>query len=283
MEQIQKNKLKYAIVFCDIDDTLLNDKLKISELTKTAICRFTSFGGRFVLVTGRNYSSTRRVYEELNLDTLLIVNQGTVYDPSINYIHHQKVFDTVNLAKMCEFLEQKSIYFQLFCNNVIYVEKMTDYSHRYIQRCGVKICETNVQLSSFVEKNKMLFDKLMLECDEKLIDDIFSDISERFCGIFDITRSKSWIVEVAPSGSTKGAAVEFILRKYCIHKEQAMAIGDSDNDLSMFNSVGFSVAVSNSSPSIIKRADAVTKSNNNNGVGYALEKYVYNYSFKSEL
>ena len=275
MQKEQKRKLKYSIVFCDIDDTLLDDRLQISKLTASAIHQYISCNGKFVLVTGRNYLSTKKIYNSLNLDTLLIVNQGIVYNPKTDQILYEKSFNTYDLIKLCKLLEQKNVYFQLFCDNIIYVKKKTFYSQQYIQRCEVKIVETGELLSSFIVRKKISFSKLMIECDEAFIDPLFFEIVEQFEGVFSITKSKSWIIEISPLGLTKGNAIEYILKEYGIRKDRAMAIGDSDNDISMFNKVGFSIAVKNSSPDILISTNAITESNNNSGVGYALEEYVY--------
>ena len=54
-----------------------------------------------------------------------------------------------------------------------------------------------------------------------------------------------------------------------------MAIGDSYNDISMFEKVNYSVAMGNSIASVKKHAKLKTDTNNNNGV-YKILKDVLN-------
>ena len=60
-----------------------------------------------------------------------------------------------------------------------------------------------------------------------------------------------------------------------IDLNSSMAIGDSYNDISMFEKVNFSVAMGNSIDSVKKHAKIKTETNNNNGV-YKILKDVLN-------
>ena len=50
-----------------------------------------------------------------------------------------------------------------------------------------------------------------------------------------------------------------------------MAIGDHINDIDMFNAVGYKVAMGNAWDELKEQADFVTKTNDDDGVKYALE------------
>ena len=51
-----------------------------------------------------------------------------------------------------------------------------------------------------------------------------------------------------------------------------IAIGDDFNDISMFEKVGYSVAVDNAHENVKKRVNEITLSNEDNGVAVFLEK-----------
>ena len=44
----------------DMDGTLLNNRSQITERTKKAIVDFQQLGGKFIVNTGREYSSAKR-------------------------------------------------------------------------------------------------------------------------------------------------------------------------------------------------------------------------------
>jgi Cof subfamily protein (haloacid dehalogenase superfamily) len=79
--------------------------------------------------------------------------------------------------------------------------------------------------------------------------------------------------EIGPLGVDKGAAVEKVLRYYGIRKENSYAIGDGDNDLSMFSHCGYGIAMGNGDAALKAAADYVTDSVENAGIMKAFEHY----------
>ena len=62
-----------------------------------------------------------------------------------------------------------------------------------------------------------------------------------------------------------------------IKKEETIAIGDDVNDLSMFEQVGYKVAVDNAIDIVKEKADEITLSNDEDGVAAFLNKLLKNY------
>lgn len=54
---------------------------------------------------------------------------------------------------------------------------------------------------------------------------------------------------------------------------EVMAIGDNLNDESMIQMAGIGVAMENAAPEIKKIANFITKTNNENGVAYAIRHF----------
>lgn len=67
-----------------------------------------------------------------------------------------------------------------------------------------------------------------------------------------------------------------LAKKLDIQKEEIMAIGDAENDISMIQMAGLGVAMGNAMESVKIIADVQTTSNNDNGVAVALKKWVIN-------
>ncbi len=55
---------------------------------------------------------------------------------------------------------------------------------------------------------------------------------------------------------------------------QVMAIGDGDNDIEMLSMVGWGVAMANATERTKAVADAVTSSNNEDGVAKAIQNFI---------
>jgi Cof subfamily protein (haloacid dehalogenase superfamily) len=86
----------------------------------------------------------------------------------------------------------------------------------------------------------------------------------------------SWTnnLELNCKGITKGKGVELLARHYNIKREEIIAIGDSENDLSMLEYAGLGVAMGNAAPAIKRKADLVTAANDDDGVAKVIAKYV---------
>ncbi len=81
-------------------------------------------------------------------------------------------------------------------------------------------------------------------------------------------------LELTKATATKGAALLWLADRLGLKREQTMAIGDSGNDYDMLVKAGFGVGMANSEPEVLEAVDYVTKSNNDNGVAYAIRKFV---------
>ena len=70
---------------------------------------------------------------------------------------------------------------------------------------------------------------------------------------------------------SKGKALKFIAEKLEIRLEEVAAIGDSENDIDMFEVAGIGIAVANADIKLKRVADVVTSKPNGDGVVEALE------------
>ncbi len=80
-------------------------------------------------------------------------------------------------------------------------------------------------------------------------------------------------LEIRRSGSTKGKGLERLLKHHKIKPTNAAVLGDWYNDISLFETDAFKVAVANAIPEIKRMADMVTsKSNNDEGAAKFFKK-----------
>jgi hydroxymethylpyrimidine pyrophosphatase-like HAD family hydrolase len=56
-----------------------------------------------------------------------------------------------------------------------------------------------------------------------------------------------------------------------------VAIGDNFNDIPMLKVAGFSIAMGNADPAVKQLCNFVTLSNAENGVSYAIDKFIMNH------
>ena len=81
-------------------------------------------------------------------------------------------------------------------------------------------------------------------------------------------------LEINAAGADKGSALLRLAEHLGIRKEETMAFGDGENDISMIRLAGFGVAMENGEESVKAMADYVTVTNNEAGVAAAIRKFV---------
>ena len=82
------------------------------------------------------------------------------------------------------------------------------------------------------------------------------------------------IVEAMPLGTTKASALSRLAEILDIQTSEIMAMGDANNDIEMLEFAGLGIAMGNASDHVKSLADAVTASNEEDGVARAIEKYI---------
>jgi Cof subfamily protein (haloacid dehalogenase superfamily) len=90
-------------------------------------------------------------------------------------------------------------------------------------------------------------------------------------GCFHATTAGEEDIEITSSGINKGSALREISAITGIPLNNIMAIGDSPNDLSMFQVAGVAVAVANALPGVQKAAKVVAPSNDEGGALWAIK------------
>src|SRR5699024_7393121 len=95
-------------------------------------------------------------------------------------------------------------------------------------------------------------------------------------GSSETTNSHPRNLEINQPGAHKAKALQSLCDKEGIKMNQVMAMGDSLNDDQMIKQGGIGVAMKNAQDTILNVADAVTESNENDGVARAVEQFLWN-------
>jgi len=85
---------------------------------------------------------------------------------------------------------------------------------------------------------------------------------------------KKTLEELALNLAKKSKGIAHILRKEQLAKEETAAFGDGHNDLPMLEMVGYPIVMDNAFDDIKAIAYKITKSNDEDGVGYGIHKFL---------
>ena len=123
--------------------------------------------------------------------------------------------------------------------------------------------------------------KVNLETCEKLCFSSFHFVLKDFVKHLDSSTYSCFFVnskwlEVCPSHVSKGIALAELKKRLTIETNAIVSIGDGENDLSLFEESGISVAMENSMQKLKERAVETTLSNLEDGAIVWLEKHLLN-------
>lgn len=268
--------MNYRLLAFDLDDTLLNDELKISERNKAAIREAARKNLIITIATGRMYCSSLPYVKDLKLDTdwPMINYHGALVKTteSGQVLYHRPVEHELALS-ILDKAENTGMHVNVFINDRIYISEENSYS-RYYQSIANVEAEPVGLLADFLRKTGESPTKLTIINWDGKLDAFEAEIKRQYGNRLTTMQSRRYFLEVTDYRSTKGQALKMLAEKYNIRPEEIIAFGDSMNDIDMLQYAGLGVAVANARPEVRAIADVVTASNVEDGVAKVLEEYV---------
>lgn len=267
----------------DLDGTLLTDRKELTRKTKEIMAEADRRGIIIVPTTGRPLFGVPAELRDLQGIRYAITSNGAVTYDLVNECALRGSYLSKDLAlKILETVSVSDGIRSIYFNGFGYLEKrdMERLEKRFL---GTEILTYLKKSRRVVEDiKKTIFDHDMngIENISFMFPDAFAlDETKRALADFlkgeHILQTYPTELEITAEGADKGMAL-VELAKYCgIMKEDIMGIGDSLNDLGLFESVGISVAMGNACDDVKRAAAFITKDNENDGAAAAIEKYAF--------
>ncbi len=262
--------MKYKLIAIDMDGTLLNNKHKVSNRNKEIIKKLVNQGVNFVLASGRPYQALHSYTKELEVYLPLITNNGSIIISSLDGRVYNKVSLSLNIAEeIIEYAQNKGHQLSLYFDDEV---KTFNQELAEIQD---ELEGMSPEVISEITLSKAPIKVIYYDNKEK-IEESYKILSKEYSDSLYITSSEENILEIMDARVSKGKGLEYMMKRMNIQKEEVMAIGNNFNDVTMFKVAGMAVAMENSPKAVKEKADFVTKSNQDDGVAYALDKLVLN-------
>lgn len=247
----------------DIDGTLYYDGDKSTEncpvKNKNAIDQWIKAGNQFALATARVHTTASQVLEDLGVAVDYLGGNGA----EIVYKDQQK--------QICPF--KLSVFFDLVAwlnlNGVdgtlkIYSEgRWICSSQKYYPYTYPSRMRKNLMLAKPMEAYQLREDEvgcnmsLILRSD--LCDGIKSKLQRKLAGIGEVVSSDVDNLDFLPLGCSKKNAVLQLLERYQLDAKDLIVIGDSENDVSMFELTEHSYCMAQAELTVRQKAKHVVK------------------------
>lgn len=290
----------FKLMTIDLDGTLLNSYGEVSEETRKALLAAKERGTEVVLASGRPISSTESLAVELGVDNYLISGNGAaVYDIKEQKVIYDRFLTKEQVMKIAKLCEDNSFFYNVYTEDEVIASSLNYnvlfYHKENIKKIEEKRTHINVvqNIMEYIEQSgKDKFLKITV-CDESQF--IFNSIMKRLKEIDGIdlletaymSRKKIkdgtddvdiqyFYTEITNKNVNKWSAIEFLLEKLNIKREEVISIGDNLNDKEMIENAGLGVVMGNSNPIMKELADEIVADNNSEGVLEAVNRFVLN-------
>lgn len=288
----------YKLIAIDLDGTLLNSHGEITENTKKILKKCSEKGIEIVLASGRPVDSIKVILDEIGCGRYFIAGNGAlIYDIQEDKVIYENFLNKEKVLEIIKICEENSITYNVYEDKTILTTNLK-YNVLYYHKENLKK-EEEKQTHINVVENMYSYIKNMKEgkflkitiCDENI--KIFNSILKKIkkiekVDILEVSHMSRKIIkqgteevpieyfytEISAMNVNKWTAIEFLVKKLEIEKQQVIAIGDNINDKEMIENAGVGIAIEGSTPQITQIADYITNSNNAEGVAKALEKYI---------
>lgn len=260
--------MKYKILACDMDGTLLNSEGKLTAVTKAAVRLAEDNGLKVVLSTGRPYQGVLSVAKACGLtDGAFILYNGAMI------VNGGKIAYALNLPKRV-------------------AETIVDEGHK---RDSVMIMWNDGKLYAEKPSKKVDFYKIVSNVEPIFVGDLKNVCNDtvtkvlwyddpvstpKFCkemkeilqGKCACYISRADFLEFVNAQCSKKTALQKVAEELGADMSETVAVGDGYNDLPMLEGAGLSVAMGNAAKDLKDKCDLVTGSCDDDGVAELIYK-----------
>ena len=259
--------MRYRLIALDLDDTTIDSKGRLPERVKQEILRARDAGIHIVLASGRSSHSVRPYYEALGLDTPIICFAGA----QIVAADGKKLLArTIDAKRALEVGQELGVYTQLYADDYVYYLNECEGSRYYCEYFKIP----GKAIPDLLERDDVASPKALFMDDPEQIETLRPLVEARMPGHI-ILRSRPMFIEAHNPEASKGNCLEFLSRYYDVDPAEMVSIGDSQIDSSMLRYTGLGLAVENGYPDVKALANAVIPSNDQEGVAWAIQKYIF--------
>jgi Cof subfamily protein (haloacid dehalogenase superfamily) len=261
------------LLVVDIDGTLLNSRLELSERNRAALQKAMTQGVQVVLATGKTRYAGQRMIDALGLHTHGIFLQGLLITDGAGNVIHQTLLDPEVVRQVVTFAEDRGFVALAYSGEHIYARRNEPQVFAAITRYHDAEPEVVGPLQNLA--GEAAIHKIVMVGDEKQIRALRWQLNKILGGTARLVHAGiPNMLEVLPPAGGKGPALRWLLNHLKVDARRVMAIGDAENDIEMLQVAGIGVAMGQAAQPVKDIAQFVTGTNDEDGVAQAIERNI---------
>lgn len=254
------------LIVSDLDGTLLSDNGSIGVETKKVVRELIKEGTTFSIATGRLHSAVIPTAEVLSLNGPIISLDGALikYHSSGKTIFKSSLKEK-HVRKAIEYSEEYLVNLVLCHADAIYYTDFNTVIPSLLSKFGAEYKEVDSYDAHIKNTLEIVCSSDIRESIKKM-HEIFTFPASFGCST-SFFKSHSYenifYLEIRKAGSNKGKGLKRVLKHLNLKPENAVVLGDWYNDITLFQTKAFKVAVANAIPELTYLSDYVTRGTNN--------------------
>lgn len=270
--------MQYRLIAVDMDGTLLNAKKEITPANAAAVRAALNAGYHVAIATGRCYSQIQDYLDRFpGLHCAITSSGAAIADRSVDRIVLSSNLAADRAAELVAAVAGLDAFPILFADGkALYrpdlLETMPRYDLAEYRETFARRCTPVAELEQWFLREPFPLEK---------IDFYFADPENRaaYCRrvpqpAAEMTPCDYAGLEINAAGVDKGTGLAALCAYLDVPVSAAIAIGDAENDVSMLDTAGLSVAMGNAADAVKAHADVVAPDCEHDGVAWAIENYL---------
>ncbi len=259
-----------------MDGTLLREDKTISDHTIEVVGKVKEKGTKVVLASGRPPEGLAPYEKILGLGTegdylscfngAMVCNAKTKEVISKIFLKGQDLLDLYQLSK------ELKVNIHCFVPSGCITPAMSTYT-----KLEADLNNLDVEIVDFdaVDPEAEVI-KIMFVDEPEYLETVIAKLPQYLYDKYTVVRSAPFFIEFLNKSVNKGIGLSALATHLGVTREETMACGDAGNDFHMIQYAGMGVAMENAYPEVKAIANFITKSNEEDGVAYAMEKFILN-------
>ncbi|WP_291149824.1 Cof-type HAD-IIB family hydrolase [Flavobacterium sp. UBA7680] len=267
--------MQYKMLVLDMDDTLLTDDHKISDLNKKVLLEAQAKGVYVVLASGRPTSAMIAYAKELELDLndsyMISFNGAIISQVKDDLVLFEQKLTVEQIHALYDYSVKMKTHIITYLDDEIISETDSEYIEIEKDITGM----AHRKVSSFKDYVDRPAVKCILLENPAYLKEVEKDLLVAMPHL-SVSMSKPFFLEAAQNGIDKATSLKQLADRLGIHQSEIIAVGNAGNDLTMIEYAGLGVWVDNVTPELRDKANLIVSSNNNDGVAEVVQKYILN-------
>jgi len=264
-------KPKIRLLLSDIDGTLVPPDKLLTERSIRAVDALRDAGILFAITSSRPPRGLHMYIEPLKLTTPIAGFNGGMIIDAARHVLEEHTIDDDDVTTTIDFLDQHNVATWIYRGQEWYVRDLDD---PHVEH-EADVCEFRPRsVANFDAVSNGVAKIVGVSDDKDALTRAQRELHATFGAELSATKSQSYYLDITCPQANKGFVVDYLAAKFGVAADEVATIGDAQNDVSMFERSGLSIAMGNAENEVKASASEVTTSNEDEGFARAVERFI---------